>query len=208
MPKQSRSPKQASNVDVRSPSNTHGQKNPFSGMWQNTIDTFRNGLDRMGHRVFPNGPSVDEYGIEPYSVVQTPYAADAVPEPNPLGQPVSTTASIGGAGTAIYSGFVTDLGEYKPSLMGSNAFPTWEQMRRSDPDVYAGLLACKLPVRAATFQIVPGANENDPNRDFAIEIAKTVEDNLFGGLETITRSEEHTSELQSPVHLVCRLLLE
>src|SRR4051794_41825552 len=28
-------------------------------------------------------------------------------------------------------------------------------------------------------------------------------------LETLgTRSEEHTSELQSPVHLVCRLLLE
>src|SRR5690348_17409816 len=25
---------------------------------------------------------------------------------------------------------------------------------------------------------------------------------------SITRSEEHTSELQSPVHLVCRLLLE
>src|SRR5690348_17959476 len=27
-------------------------------------------------------------------------------------------------------------------------------------------------------------------------------------LGTYTRSEEHTSELQSPVHLVCRLLLE
>src|SRR5258708_27430575 len=27
-------------------------------------------------------------------------------------------------------------------------------------------------------------------------------------LPTITRSEEHTSELQSPDHLVCRLLLE
>src|SRR5438876_4861902 len=27
-------------------------------------------------------------------------------------------------------------------------------------------------------------------------------------LSTIYRSEEHTSELQSPVHLVCRLLLE
>src|SRR5690348_11447299 len=27
-------------------------------------------------------------------------------------------------------------------------------------------------------------------------------------LHTVTRSEEHTSELQSPVHLVCRLLLE
>src|SRR4051794_41590669 len=29
-------------------------------------------------------------------------------------------------------------------------------------------------------------------------------DRLYGG----DRSEEHTSELQSPVHLVCRLLLE
>src|SRR5690348_17431468 len=28
------------------------------------------------------------------------------------------------------------------------------------------------------------------------------------GNHTIVRSEEHTSELQSPVHLVCRLLLE
>src|SRR5438876_3338413 len=27
-------------------------------------------------------------------------------------------------------------------------------------------------------------------------------------IENMTRSEEHTSELQSPVHLVCRLLLE
>src|SRR5438876_7934451 len=29
-----------------------------------------------------------------------------------------------------------------------------------------------------------------------------------GGIEQPPRSEEHTSELQSPVHLVCRLLLE
>src|SRR5258708_21167792 len=30
----------------------------------------------------------------------------------------------------------------------------------------------------------------------------------FGGLFDLRRSEEHTSELQSPDHLVCRLLLE
>src|SRR5690348_17409394 len=30
----------------------------------------------------------------------------------------------------------------------------------------------------------------------------------FSGKQTKSRSEEHTSELQSPVHLVCRLLLE
>src|SRR4051794_29597640 len=29
-----------------------------------------------------------------------------------------------------------------------------------------------------------------------------------GGKRVCVRSEEHTSELQSPVHLVCRLLLE
>src|SRR5689334_24844329 len=30
----------------------------------------------------------------------------------------------------------------------------------------------------------------------------------FGFLDTVSRSEEHTSELQSQFHLVCRLLLE
>src|SRR5437879_11374620 len=32
--------------------------------------------------------------------------------------------------------------------------------------------------------------------------------NRFSPLKTINRSEEHTSELQSPMYLVCRLLLE
>src|SRR5258708_16859677 len=31
---------------------------------------------------------------------------------------------------------------------------------------------------------------------------------LSGGVHEVGRSEEHTSELQSPDHLVCRLLLE
>src|SRR4051794_41720640 len=34
------------------------------------------------------------------------------------------------------------------------------------------------------------------------------EQGLGVGARTVARSEEHTSELQSPVHLVCRLLLE
>src|SRR5258708_30899001 len=32
--------------------------------------------------------------------------------------------------------------------------------------------------------------------------------NVTGGAQLTARSEEHTSELQSPDHLVCRLLLE
>src|ERR1017187_8014217 len=31
---------------------------------------------------------------------------------------------------------------------------------------------------------------------------------MVNGLASISRSEEHTSELQSPMYLVCRLLLE
>src|SRR5437762_11369581 len=31
---------------------------------------------------------------------------------------------------------------------------------------------------------------------------------LVGAAQTLVRSEEHTSELQSPMYLVCRLLLE
>src|SRR5258708_23148628 len=45
----------------------------------------------------------------------------------------------------------------------------------------------------------------DP-KDLALQKAK-MEFIHSGGIER-TRSEEHTSELQSPDHLVCRLLLE
>src|SRR2546422_6016747 len=60
-----------------------------------------------------------------------------------------------------------------------------------------------------------GANDqpkNSPNQiarftDIAQKAGLTMK-NVFGGLETKKRSEEHTSELQSRLHLVCRLLLE
>src|SRR5690348_17697564 len=45
-----------------------------------------------------------------------------------------------------------------------------------------------------------------------LEEAGIVDENVRGlangAEEAVERSEEHTSELQSPVHLVCRLLLE
>src|SRR5256885_10257345 len=42
---------------------------------------------------------------------------------------------------------------------------------------------------------------------FAVELASTAEEQAKG-LMFRRRSEEHTSELQSPCNLVCRLLLE
>src|ERR1035438_8962739 len=47
-------------------------------------------------------------------------------------------------------------------------------------------------------------------RTFTHDRHRTVDDRPFGGGEgmVLKRSEEHTSELQSLRHLVCRLLLE
>src|SRR2546426_10283115 len=49
--------------------------------------------------------------------------------------------------------------------------------------------------RRDRFAGAPGARGSPPGRD-------------AGGLHLAPRSEEHTSELQSPCNLVCRLLLE
>src|SRR3989442_7098097 len=46
-----------------------------------------------------------------------------------------------------------------------------------------------------------------PGRNF-VTLKLTTEDGVYGGQLQRDRSEEHTSELQSRPHLVCRLLLE
>jgi hypothetical protein len=103
-------------------------------------------------------------------------------------------------------GFLLDLGEYNPALMGRNAMPTYEQMRRGDAQVHATLAACKLPVLSAKWQVVPGLGSGVPSPEStnqeprtknpvsnigagkqtavkAREVAEFVKDNLFAGLE-------------------------
>src|SRR5690348_9199144 len=46
------------------------------------------------------------------------------------------------------------------------------------------------------------------NREFRADRGRHGEGSNRTGIATAYRSEEHTSELQSPVHLVCRLRLE
>src|SRR5258708_22081918 len=61
-------------------------------------------------------------------------------------------------------------------------------------EIYALSLHDALPISAAHGCLEPGLH--------APRSARDVDDGEAGG-----RSEEHTSELQSPDHLVCRLLL-
>ncbi len=103
-------------------------------------------------------------------------------------------ATFGVSGTPITSGFLVDLGEYNAELMGRNAIPTYEKMRRSDAQVRATLMACKLPILSAKWEIVPAdvAPGFSPapadlkaaaTASQAKEIAEFVKENLFGGLE-------------------------
>src|SRR5690348_18184039 len=62
-----------------------------------------------------------------------------------------------------------------------------------------GVQTCALPISEKTWLSRPTALRNSRTR--TARSSPT-------GIGPPTRSEEHTSELQSPVHLVCRLLLE
>lgn len=143
------------------------------------------GVYNMGAASWPNGPTLGEMGIDTNGLQQIPSISS-----RPVAPPLSreeagpTDLTIGAVGTPIYSGFVRDLGEYNPKLDGRTAFITYEKMRRSDGDVRAALMACKLPIRAAEKQILPGTGPNEPNHEFAKEIADFVRENLFNGLET------------------------
>ncbi len=156
--------------------------------------------------LFPGGPIGNEVGLN------TSPGQDAVPEPQVAQGPRSGPAVLpaptqgpqdrkagpalpsggvdtslrGAVGTANFAGFIRDLGEYNPVLEGRNAFLIYEKMRRSDADVKAALLACKLPIRAADYQIVPGLKQNEPGFALAKQIADEVRENLLGGLESPT----------------------
>src|SRR2546429_2963240 len=62
-------------------------------------------------------------------------------------------------------------------------------------------------VRASIVDRRRGLIAHDPEEDL-VELVERVRLRALHGEDTDERSEEHTSELQSRLHLVCRLLLE
>src|SRR5690348_18223191 len=64
-----------------------------------------------------------------------------------------------------------------------------------------------LPITPSAAKSSKRSGSTD-RRFFPSQIDKTHPANCLGRVGRHARSEEHTSELQSPVHLVCRLLLE
>src|SRR2546426_2239968 len=67
-----------------------------------------------------------------------------------------------------------------------------------------GVQTCALPISKSTNLVGPAIEV----RGFRLERARGRIPGLVGDVHGSLRSEEHTSELQSPCNLVCRLLLE
>src|SRR5438876_6358954 len=80
----------------------------------------------------------------------------------------------------------------------STLFP-YTTLFRSQNKVQTSEIVSKMPISA-----VPGSFDRPrlPNADKVVSALNSTAPRRWA------RSEEHTSELQSPVHLVCRLLLE
>src|SRR5690348_8339388 len=69
--------------------------------------------------------------------------------------------------------------------------------------------ACRQLATRARTHIEAGRPRFAASREAGDRLAAAFQRaNAAGDMQALTRSEEHTSELQSPVHLVCRLLLE
>src|SRR5437879_9549581 len=74
----------------------------------------------------------------------------------------------------------------------------------STTQIYTLSLHDALPISYFETTQVPRGPGTQHKAEGLLEIAPEFEE----GLIDIERSEEHTSELQSPMYLVCRLLLE
>lgn len=102
---------------------------------------------------------------EAWAAAWGPPAAQAAVSAEPAARP--EPAEIGVTGTPIFSGFLRDLGEYNPDLVGLSAYRVYEQMRRSDAQVAATVYAMKLAIRGAEWAVAPPENASPKETEAA-----------------------------------------
>ena len=117
------------------------------------------GVPRVPIAQFPGQPYLPT-GIETGQV--QPQVARAAEKP---GMPDLT--EYGASGTPIFGGFLRERGEYNPEMTGLAAVSTYEQMRRSDAQVWATLAAIKLPILAAEWRVKEPPNATPIEKEAA-----------------------------------------
>lgn len=87
----------------------------------------------------------------------------------------------GASGTELYHGILNE--DYNSALQGFSGYRKYDQMRRSDTQVRATLLAMELPIRTTRWFVKPSENEDGEFAPADQEIADFIENNLFEQLE-------------------------
>src|SRR5437764_4731870 len=95
-------------------------------------------------------------------------------------------------------------------VSSSQPIPSFFLNDTATTEIYTLSLHDALPICCRT------SSDRSPEGAMIFELEETVSQNARmkvvgvggGGGNALNRSEEHTSELQSPMYLVCRLLLE
>jgi hypothetical protein len=100
----------------------------------------------------------------------------ALSGPQEEGASAPNRKELGATGSSVFSGLLYE-DEYNRDLQGEQAIKTYDRMRRSDGQVKAGLLACKLPLLVARWDIEPAS---DSEEDMAI--AGIVRDDMLNGM--------------------------
>lgn len=91
----------------------------------------------------------------------------------------------GASWTKILWGFISE--EYNPDLTGSTGLKKYDEMRKSDAQIFATLLAMELPIRSTLWYIEPGETEDGTGEQITTDqdyiIANFVEKALFEKME-------------------------
>jgi hypothetical protein len=179
-------------------------------------------------------PELPGSGIRDSGLARTPKPETLTPTDVEAKIAAGYTLVFGASGTPVVSGFLVDLGEYNPQMMGLNAVKIYEQMRRGDGQVYGILQAMMLPVKSARWELVPAEVESrkskvkssDSTFNFRLstalsstgagkntsakaqEVCEFVKHNLFGGLETRTpRGGWVTQNFVDVLNIALRMLI-
>ncbi len=86
----------------------------------------------------------------------------------PPAKPQAGAEEYGASGTLNFSGWISGE-DYNPKLDGVKALDVYDEMRRSDAQVHASLLAIKLPLLSATWTVTPpkgGDSQDQAIADF------------------------------------------
>lgn len=115
--------------------------------------------------------------ITPESVREALIDVLSTTTPNQVSTDKVEVGSVRGAsGTQWFGGLLTGE-EYNADLQGDNAIRVYDRMRRSDGQVKALLMACKLPLLNADWSVKAASEDAED-----VEIAQFVQDNLMGGM--------------------------